>query len=238
MLLHRLLNRSSLWLLRGSAREVLLGPHKPAAHLLIFRELLVGTPDHRLWIDGVSQDQYSAGFGVSALLQSDNHAVAYFVLLSQRRFQVLGIDVHPFARDDDVLFTPLEVEITFGIEIAQVASAKPTFLAQHWLQFFSLPIAGRDVGAAHQDFSVLVELDLAAFEHLADRAFAGAKWMVQGNQRCRLRQAVALNDHEAQAPPEFLGVGVKRCTSGDEGPELPSELVVNFAEAPPAPHEV
>src|SRR5664279_4611564 len=230
MLLHRLLNRSSLRLLSGSAREVLLGPYQPAAHLLIFRELLVGTPDYQFWIDGVSQDQHGAGLGVSALLQSDNHAVAYFVLLSQCRFQVLGIDVHPFARDDDVLFTALEVEITFGIEFAQVASAKPTFLAQHRLQFFSLPIAGRDVGAAHQDFSVLVELDLAAFEHFANRALAGAKGMVQRNQRCCLRQAVALNHDETQKPPEFLGFGVEGRAARDEGPKLPSELVVNFAE--------
>src|SRR5664280_3070973 len=213
MLRHRLLNRSSLWLLRGSAREVLLGPHQPAAHLLIFRELLVGTPDYRLWIDGVSQDQYSVGLGVSALLQSDNQAFAYFVLLSQCRFQVLGIDVHPFARDDDVLFAALEIEIAFGVQLAEVAGAKPTFLAQHWLQFFSLPITGSDIGAANQDFAIFIELDLAAFEHFADRAFAGAKRMVQGNQRCRLRQAVALNDHEAQAPPEFFGLGVERCAS-------------------------
>src|SRR5664280_597682 len=131
MLLHRLLNRSSLWLLRGSAREVLLGPHQPAAHLLIFRELLIGTPDYRLGIGGVPQDQHGARFGISALLQSDNHAFAYFVLLSQCRFQVLGIDVHPFARDDDVLFAALEIEIAFGVELAQIAGAKPTFLAQH-----------------------------------------------------------------------------------------------------------
>src|ERR1019366_4707636 len=175
MLLHRLLNRSSLWLLRGSTREVLLGPHQPAAHLLIFRELLVGTPDYRLGISGVPQDEHGARLGISALLQADDHAFAYPGLLAQRNLQVLGIDVHPFARDNDVLFAALEIEIAFGIEFAQVAGAKPTFLAQHRLQFFSLPIPGSDIGAAYQDFAIFIELDLAAFEHFANRALAGAE---------------------------------------------------------------
>src|ERR1019366_3940470 len=111
MLLHRLLDGGYLWLLRGSAREVLLGPHQPAAHLLIFRELLVGTPDHRLGIDGVAQDEHGARFGISALLQSDNPAVAYFGLVAQWRFQGLGIGVPPFPRGEYGLFATLEIEI-------------------------------------------------------------------------------------------------------------------------------
>src|ERR1035438_5067638 len=181
VLLDRLLDGGDLGLLRGSAWEVLLGPHEPAAHLLILRELLVGTPDRRLGIDGIAQDENGARLGVASLLQADDDAVAYCGLLAQRILEVLGINVHPFAGDDDVFLAALEIEIALRVEFAKVAGAKPTSLAQHRLQFFSLPITGSDVGAAHQDFAVLVELDFAALEYFANRAFAGSKGMVQGN---------------------------------------------------------
>ena len=64
------------------------------------------------------------------------------------------------------------------------------------------------------------------------------KGMVQRDERRGLGQAVALNDDEAQPPPELFGLGIERSAAGDEGPELPSELVVDSAEAPPAAHEV
>ena len=179
VLLDCLLDRSDLWLLRGSAREVLLGPDKPAAHLLILRELLVGTPDHGLRIDGVAQDENGARLGVPSLLQADNHAVAHLVLLSQLRFQVLGINVHPFACNDDVLLAAFEIEIAFGVEFAEIAGAKPTFLAQHRFQLFSLPITSSNIRAAYQDFAIFIQLDLAALEHFADRAPARMKRMVQ-----------------------------------------------------------
>src|SRR5208337_1237256 len=176
--------------------------------------------------------------GVAAVLKPNNDTVAHFVLLSQCRFQVVRVDVHPFARHDDVLLAALEIKIPFGIKLAEIASAKPSFVIQHRLQFLTLPVAGGNVGPAHQDFASLIQLDLAPLQHLSDRAPAGVKWMVQRDQRSRLRQAVALNDDETQPAPELLGFRVERRSAGDEGPELPSELIVDSPEAPPASHEV
>ena len=103
---------------------------------------------------------------------------------------------------------------------------------------FALPIAGRDVGAAHQNLAVLVELDFAALEHFADGALAGAKRMVQRDERSGFGETVALDHDEAQAPPEFFGLGIERRAARDEGPELPAELIMNLPESPPALHEV
>ncbi len=253
MLLRRSLDDRSLRLLSGRARKVLLWPDQPAPHLLVLGKMMIGALDDclRIWwrrvrrlrwssrrIGGIAQDQHGASLGIAALFQTDHHAVADLGLLPQRSLQVLGIDVHPFARDDDIFLATLEVEIAFGIELADIAGAKPAFFVQHRLELFCLPIAGSNVGAAHQDFAVLIELDFAAFQHFADRTLAGAKRMVQRNERSGFGEAVALNHDEAKPPPEFFGLGIKRRAAGDEGPELPAELVMDSAESPPALHKV
>ena len=238
MLLHGRLNDGSLWLLCGRAREVLVRPGHPAPHLLVFGELLIGLLYGTLRIGRVAHQQRGARLGVAALVQTDHDTVANLRLQAQRGFQIFGIDVHPLAGDDDVLLAPLKVEIALGVELADVAGAKPTFLVQHRLQLFALPVAGGDVRATHQDLAVFVELHLPAFEHLADRALAGAEGMVQRDERGGFGEAVALNDDEAEAPPELFGFGVQRRTAGDERPELPAEAVVNLPEAPPAADEV
>ena len=143
MLLHRCLDDRGLGLLRGRARKVLLGPYQPAPHLLVLRELLIGASHNRLrirngarvWrftlsrggIGGVAQHEHRTRLGVATLLQTNDDAVADFGLLAQRRFQVFGINVHAFASDDDILLATLEVEIAFGVELADIAGAKPAF---------------------------------------------------------------------------------------------------------------
>src|SRR5579862_6872188 len=148
------------------------------------------------------------------------------------------MNVHAFASYDDILLASLEVEVAFGVELADVAGVKPALLVEHRLQLLSLPIAGGYIGAAHQDFAARVKLHLAAFEHLADRAAAGAEGMVQRNQRGRLGGTVGLNQKEAEATPECCRLRVERRATGDEGPELPAEAVMNAPETPPAPREV
>src|ERR1035441_9381761 len=147
-------------------------PEISAEMLSDIKDAAQGTPIV-IWVDAVSTE-----FGVASLLQADDDAVAYRGLLAQRILEVLGINVHPLARHDDIFLAALEIKIAFGVEFAKIASAKPTSLAQHRPQFFSLPITSSDVGATHQDFAVLIELNLAALEHFANRAFAGAKGMI------------------------------------------------------------
>src|SRR5262249_39969275 len=101
-----------------------------------------------------------------------------------------------------------------------------------------LPIAGGDVGSAHQNLAGLIELHLAAFQYLADRTLACAERMVEGDQRSGFSQAVTLNDDKAEASPELFGFGIERGAARDEGPELPTKLAVNAAKTPPAADEM
>ena len=158
----------------------------------------------------IAQQERSNRLGIATLLQTHHHAIAHLRLLPQHGFQIVGIDVHPLARDDDVLLAALEVEVAIVIERAQVSGTKPAVFAEYRLQLFVLPIPSSHIGAAHQDLAVLVELHLAPFQHLADRALAGMEGMVQRNQRRGFRQPIALDDDETQPPPELLRLGIER----------------------------
>src|ERR1019366_1201934 len=119
------------------------------------------------------------------------------------------VDVHPFARHNDVLLAAFEIQVAVPVERAQVSGAEPAVLCEYRLQLLILPVPSGDIGAAHQDFAILVELHFAAFQHLADGALAGMERGVQRNQRRGFRQSVALDDHKTQPPPEFFRLAVE-----------------------------
>src|SRR5260370_7388139 len=88
------------------------------------------------------------------------------------------------------------------------------------------------------DSSVGAALHSRARHDLADGTFAYAEGIVDADQRSSFRQAVSLDDREAQASPKFFGFAVKDGAAADEGPELPPELAMDTAESPPAAQEV
>src|SRR5260370_7642914 len=104
-------------LVGGAAGEVFFGPDEPSPHALIFGEGFVGAGDGTSPVStvGIAQDQHGAGFGISAALESYNHAILNFFLLPQRRFEILGIDVHSGGRDDHFFFAALEKKIALLI---------------------------------------------------------------------------------------------------------------------------
>src|SRR5437016_14538106 len=62
--------------------------------------------------------------------------------------------------------------------------------------------------------------------------------MIDADERSGLSKPVTLNHGKAEPPPEFLGSAIERRTTGDEGPEFPSELATDAAENPPAAQEM
>src|SRR5205814_8210921 len=62
--------------------------------------------------------------------------------------------------------------------------------------------------------------------------------MIDADERSGLSKPVTLNHGKAEPPPEFLGSAIERRTTGDEGPEFPSELAMGAAENPPAAQEM
>ena len=60
------------------------------------------------------------------------------------------------------------------------------------------------------------------------------KRMIEGDDRCRLREPVALDDEKPETRPERLQLGVERRGTDDERPELHAEHPVHTPVAPPA----
>src|SRR6185369_10917041 len=83
--------------LRGRAGKVVLGPHKPLADMLIFRQQLVRPSDNSSSIDsGSTQEQHGSGNGIATTRKRQNQAVFNPWLRSQRVFEILRVDVHAF----------------------------------------------------------------------------------------------------------------------------------------------
>ena len=101
-----------------------------------------------------------------------------------------------------------------------------------------LPVAGRDIFAAHQNFSRFRELYFEARQCFPDGTFAELEGVIHADERGGFGEAVALHGGVAEASPEFLGGSGERGASGNYGPEFPAEAAVNGAEAPPAAEEM
>ena len=67
---------------------------------------------------------------------------------------------------------------------------------------------------------------------------AGAKGMVQTDERRGLRHAVALHNRVTDALKEFLGVGGVAPHRAGQTPELPAEFPVNSAKPPGTPQKL
>src|ERR1700687_1733678 len=243
---------SEFWFPRNSARKIGLGPQEPAPHPLILREGGIHASDNpggvarffhsclipRHFSAGhLAQQQHAARLGVSTALQSYDDAVLHFRIAPQRCFQVFRVDVHSRSRNDDVFLAALEIKISIAIESAQITRAKPSgvhSIARNGAQLAALPGARGNVFSAHQDFAVCIELHFAAFENFADGAAADLERMIYADQRSCLRQTIALNCGESDAPPEQFRIGFKRRAAGDDCPEFPSEAAMNSAKTPHA----
>src|SRR3977135_4252733 len=62
--------------------------------------------------------------------------------------------------------------------------------------------------------------------------------MIDSYERSRLCHSVALHNRKSKSPPERLGVGGQRRSTGYERPKLPAELTMNPAKRPPSHKEV
>src|SRR5689334_4808879 len=74
-----------------------------------------------MWLE----NQHRACFSVAAAIDGNHSTVSDLRLCSNRRFQILGIDVHSLSGDDHVFLTAFEVQVSRCIESTEVASTKP-----------------------------------------------------------------------------------------------------------------
>src|ERR1044072_1304766 len=62
--------------------------------------------------------------------------------------------------------------------------------------------------------------------------------MRKTRERSSLSHAVALNHCVAESTPESFRLGFESCPAGDERPEAPAKLPVDFSERPPISYEM
>src|SRR4029077_13951612 len=134
-----------------------------------------GSGQGRCW------EQDGARFGVAGVVDGDDDGVTDLKLTAQGGFEIFGINVEAGWSDDDVFLAAAEVEITFGVEFADVAGVQPLGVGGG-LQHAGLPVAGGDIFATNEDFAVFGEFELAAGENFADGALGGAERMIEADE--------------------------------------------------------
>ena len=92
----------------------------------------------------------------------------------------------------------------------------------------------RDVFAADENLSVLGELYLLGSDRFANRSTLRVEGMIRRDERARLREPVALDEHESEPPPQRFVFGGEVRAAGKYGPELPTKSGMHVAVAPPA----
>src|SRR6266571_4934 len=102
------------------------------------------------------------------------------------------------------------------------------------LGFGIFEVAARHVFAAHENFAVVCNAHFDACDRRADRSLARLERVIERDDRRGFGEAVALNNGEADAPPELFEVRRQRRRTDDKGPELQAECRVD-APVPPPP---
>src|SRR4051812_3487519 len=182
----------------------------------------------------ITENYYRTRLRVSFSLYSDHYTILDLWLPAQCLFQIFWMNVGACRCNYDFFLASFEIQIPLCIQRANVAGAIPALVTGNCVCAAGIPVAGGHTPASNQNFAIWRKLDLAAGENFADRAFSQLEWMVDADQRRRLRQSIALNDGVSQAAPEFFGFGVESGAACDKRPELPSKLAADSAEDPPA----
>src|SRR5262249_31063090 len=223
----------------GRSREVKLRPDQPSMDTLIFRERGVGGLNRSRQSGAVSviRQEDRARLGVAAAFQGNDHAIAHRRLFAERRFQVLGINVEPCGSDDDTFLASTKTQVSFLVDFTQISSWQPALLAGR-LEGAGLPVTCGHVFTPNKNLAVVSELAFAARKNLAYRAGRGPKGMIQADQRCGFRHAIALNDGVAHSLEEVFGRWRKGRSAGNKCPEPPAKASMNAAEHPRAPQKL
>ena len=157
---------------------------------------------------------------------------------AQYGFEVLGVNLHPFRRDDHVFGPALKIQIALGVQFPAVAGMKPAARIEDGRALATLPVSGGQAPTAHQDFSIRSEPDFAPGEHASNRAMGLMKRVIDADQRRGFSQSVALHDGVTEPLPKHLRVGIECRSAGNKRPEFPAESLVDVAKQPPAPKEM
>src|SRR5215472_262526 len=218
---------------RRSARKIKLRPGEPALDALILSKRRIRSFDDRACsrLARILHQQNRAGFGVAGAFERNHHRITDAGLPVECLFQILGVNIQPCRRYDDIFLAPAKTEVALCVHFPQVTGREPaTFACRQEHAIF--PVAGGHAFTAHQNLAVARQLRFEAWKNLADRAFGRAKRVVQADKRGGFRHPIALNHRVAHALEETLGVGRESRAAGDEGPEFPAKTAMYPAKHP------
>ena len=142
--------------------------------------------------------------------------------------------VQPLGRHDHLFLAAADEELTVGRDLPDVAGMEPAVDKGACRLVRRVEIAGGDVLAADQDFSVRRDLHFDAGDGFPHRAFLRAERMIEAHDRRRFREPVALHHDEPELIPEGFELWFERCGADDEAPELETKQPMDPAVVPPA----
>ena len=113
---------------------------------------------------------------------------------------------------------------------ADVAGVQPSVLDGLGRRLGLVVVAGHQVRAARENLAVGGDAQLDTGDCLADRSGAGRRRRIDGEDRCGLREAVALDDRQAQAVKELGHGDAERRASRHQVAKTAADAVADFRE--------
>ena len=219
-------------------RQMFAGPRRHGPDALVIGERRVGRPRDPVEIGPGVHHEHRVHALAGPVLHAHHRRLANARHPVQHPLHIVGEHVEAVGQDDHLLLAAPHVEPPGVVHLADVARAEPPVFEGVGGGLRRVEVALRHVVALHEDLAVGGDFHLQPVNRLADRPAAHRERMIQGDDRRRLRQAVALDDGEAEARPVHLEVRVERRRAHDEGPELHAEQPVHVAVQPPPLHPV
>ena len=179
-------------------------PDRNGSNLLVVVQLRVRRPHDRIGIDvGGRHDDRMDPFP-SAVDHADDGCVVDVRQCRQRLLDILRKDVEPFGGDDHLFLAPLDEETARCVLLPDVSGVQPPFGIERACD--PAEVSRGEVLATHQDLAVVPNADVDSADRGTDRSLARPERMIERDDRCGFRQAIPLNDGEAEAAPELLQI--------------------------------
>src|SRR5215217_1771680 len=173
----------------------------------------------------------------SGSLEWNHSARFYFRLTIERSFEIGDIDLQSGRGDDRFFTASTEINVAAWSKLADVARVNPAFGVSDRLPI-TAPVSRGDVFTTDQDLTVFAQLHFLSRDGFSDRSVTHAKRMRKTRERSSLGHAIALNDCIAESTPESFRFAFERGAAGDERPETPAKLPVDFSKRPPVSYEM
>src|SRR3954469_8602869 len=155
---------------------------------------------------------YDQGCGVLPAI-AEEHGFGDDRAALEDRFDRLRCDLFAAGSDQQILLAVGDRQVALRIDVSDVTGVKPTTLerGRGRLRFVEVPL--HDVRPAREDLSVLRNAQLDALDRPSDGANTRRVQRIEGENRPRFGQSIALDDRNADGVKELHHVGTERRTA-------------------------